>query len=307
MGVLLAQEFQLVRREVDDQQPAARAQHARRLADGARAVVEEVQHLMHDDDVEGIVGRAADRRCRPAARCNCFRPARSSRARASSSMSSDRSRPRPRSICGAEQFEHAAGAGAEIEQRAERPVGERGADRGLDRVVGDVQLADAVPLGGVLAEIGLRGGGARLRAPRRAARGRARRSDRPDRAARAARARPSAPPPCSASRKKAQVPSRKRSTSPASASSLQMARDARLRLAQDVGEVGDGQLGLGQQRQHAQARLLAGRLERRVEGIETEPAVLLMACPTGCRVGRFPLYKDIFIRLIAGPQGPLAR
>ena len=49
-----------------------------------------------------------------------------------------------------------------------------------------------------------------------------------------------------------------------------MARDARLRLAQDVGEVGDGQLGLGQQRQHAQARLLAGRLEGGVEGIEAE-------------------------------------
>ncbi len=53
---------------------------------------------------------------------------------------------------------------------------------------------------------------------------------------------------------------------------LEMARDARLRLAQDVGEVGDGQFGLGQQRQHAQPRLLARRLERRVEGIETELA-----------------------------------
>ena len=53
---------------------------------------------------------------------------------------------------------------------------------------------------------------------------------------------------------------------------LEMARDARLRLAQDVGQVGDGQFGLGQQRQHAQPRLLAGRLEGRVEGVETEPA-----------------------------------
>ena len=47
---------------------------------------------------------------------------------------------------------------------------------------------------------------------------------------------------------------------------LEMARDARLRLAQDLGEIGDGQFGLGQQRQDAQARLLAGGLERRVEG-----------------------------------------
>ena len=61
----------------------------------------------------------------------------------------------------AEQFEHAAGAGAEIEQRAERLVGERRADRCFDRGVGDMQLADAVPLGGMRAEIGLRRGGAR--------------------------------------------------------------------------------------------------------------------------------------------------
>ena len=76
----------------------------------------------------------------------------------------------------------------------------------------------------------------------------------------------------------------------------QMARDARLRLAQDVGEVGDGQLGLGQQRQHAQARLLARRLEGRIEGIETEPVL-------GRHMGHFPLYKDIFIPLIGVPQG----
>ena len=59
-----------------------------------------------------------------------------------------------------EQFEHAPGAGAEIEQRTDRLVGERGADRFFDRGVGDMQLADAVPLGGVAAEIVLRGGGA---------------------------------------------------------------------------------------------------------------------------------------------------
>ena len=47
-----------------------------------------------------------------------------------------------------------------------------------------------------------------------------------------------------------------------------MARDARLRLPQDLGEVGHRQLGLGQQHQDAQARFLAGRLERGVEGVE---------------------------------------
>ena len=55
-----------------------------------------------------------------------------------------------------------------------------------------------------------------------------------------------------------------------------MARDARLRLAQDVGQVGDGQLGFRQQRQHAQARFLARGLEGGVEGIETKLGAALI-------------------------------
>ncbi len=47
-----------------------------------------------------------------------------------------------------------------------------------------------------------------------------------------------------------------------------MARDARLRLPENLREVGHGQFGLGQQHQHPQARVLAGGLERGVEGIE---------------------------------------
>ena len=121
---------------------------------------------------------------------------------------------------GAEHFQHAAGAGAEIEQRAERPVGQRVADRGLDRLVGDVQLADAVPFGGVGAEIVLRGGGARgAHRGEPLAVARDHRVLR-DRAARSASRASSALPPPSASRKNAQAPSRKRSTSPASTSSL---------------------------------------------------------------------------------------
>jgi hypothetical protein len=48
-------------------------------------------------------------------------------------MSSDMSMPSPRSMCGPEQFEHAAGAGAEIEQRADRTIASAGLDRALDR------------------------------------------------------------------------------------------------------------------------------------------------------------------------------
>ena len=45
--------------EIDDDQPAARAQRPRRLSQRARRIVEEVQHLMDDDE---IVGVALDRR-----------------------------------------------------------------------------------------------------------------------------------------------------------------------------------------------------------------------------------------------------
>ena len=61
---------------------------------------------------------------------------------------------------GAKQFKHASGASAEIKQRSDRFVGERGADRFFDRGVGDMQPADAVPFGGMAAEVILRCGGA---------------------------------------------------------------------------------------------------------------------------------------------------
>ena len=100
MRVLLAQEFEVVRREIDDQQAAARAQYVRGFADRTRAVVEKVQHLMDNDGVERI---AQQRQVVDVAVAHAaiLRPERSSRARASASMSRDRSSPMPRSICGA--------------------------------------------------------------------------------------------------------------------------------------------------------------------------------------------------------------
>ena len=55
MRVILAQEFKVVRREVDHHEATLRAQQPRGFRDRACAVVEEVQHLMHDHDVEGIL------------------------------------------------------------------------------------------------------------------------------------------------------------------------------------------------------------------------------------------------------------
>ena len=130
MGVLLAQEFEIVRREIDDQKPSARPQHARRLADGARAVVEEVQHLMDDDDVEGIARQSqiVDVAVAHAAmlEAGAIEPLARQRQHVERQIEAKSAL----DVVG-EQFEHAAGAGAEIEQRTDRLVGERGADGAL--------------------------------------------------------------------------------------------------------------------------------------------------------------------------------
>ena len=49
-----------------------------------------------------------------------------------------------------------------------------------------------------------------------------------------------------------------------------MARNARLRLAQDRGEVGDGQFGFAQEREDAQPRGLGGGFKRPIECLERQ-------------------------------------
>ncbi len=148
-------------------------------------------------------------------------------------------------------------------------VSERCLDLGFDRRVGRVQAADAVPLGRVRAKIGLRRGGARgphfgqalaithhhrivgieLRCQRAgkfglvAVIGQAKERPRPF-------AKPHHQP------RFRQQP--------------QMARYARLGLAQDFGELRDRHLGLGQEREQAQPRLLTGCLEHGGKFVESE-------------------------------------
>ena len=120
MGVLVAQEFEIVRREVDHQQPPAGPQHARRLVDRARAVVEEVQHLVDDDDVERILRQReiVDVALPDAAmaQAGAVEPRARERQHVERQVEAEAALDR-----GSEQFQHAPGAGAEIEQRAQRP------------------------------------------------------------------------------------------------------------------------------------------------------------------------------------------
>jgi hypothetical protein len=144
----------------------------------------------------------------------------------------------------AEQFEHTARTGAEIEQRAERLVGKRGTDRLLDRIVGHMQFADAIPFGGVRAKISLRGGGAGLPhggEPRAVARdgliGGIEALDQ-----RACNFGPSA---MLGQTKKGPRALAEAFDKTGFGEKLEMARNARLRLAQDVGEIGNGELRFG--------------------------------------------------------------
>src|SRR6516165_10122997 len=160
MSVLLAQEFEIVWREIDDQEPSSRTEHARSLGDDAGAVIKKMQDLMDDDDVERVAGQGQI--------INVAMPDAAMFQSAAIEPGAGECQHVERQIkaktaldIGPKQFKHAPGAGAEIKERADRLVGERGADRVLDRGVGDMQPADAIPLRGVAAEIGLRRGGAR--------------------------------------------------------------------------------------------------------------------------------------------------
>ena len=86
-----------------------------------------------------------------------------------------------------------------------------------------------------------------------------------------------------------------------------MPRDAGLRLAQDLGEIRDGQLGLAEQRQDAQPRGLAGGLEDAVERVESHVGSGghgVGHVPVLARWRRFsPAHKDIFIPLSGRHQG----
>ena len=60
----------------------------------------------------------------------------------------------------AEQLDHPAGAGADVDQAAERPFAKRAVDRPLDLALGDMERADLVPHLGMAGEIAVGGLGA---------------------------------------------------------------------------------------------------------------------------------------------------
>ncbi len=291
MGVLVAQEFEIVRREIDDQQPAAWAEHPCRLADGARAVVEKVQHLMNNDGIERIARQreVINVGVTDAAifQAGAVEPGAGERQHVEREVE-----PEAALDIGAKQFEHPAGAGAEVKQRTDRLRAECAADRLLDGDVSDVQLADAIPFGGVTTKIILRRGGAggadggepfAIAGDHRIVRVDACNQVAGDVGGAAALTQPKECP---------------RSLAVALHQSglgqkPQVARQAGLRLAQNGGEIGNGQLGLGNQHQKPQPRGFRGGLEDDVQIGKRQFAGFHPGGPCRCSTR----YKDIFMRL----------
>ena len=244
-----------MRREIHHQQPAARRHEARGAAQRPGRIVEIMQHLMHHHEVEARPGEGR--------RVDVALP------------QIDPRQPLPLQIGpgdrqhGVARIEAGGAAGEGASSPSMRPVpvprsirlpigrvAEGVEHRGLDGGLGHVQRAQLVPFGRQPREEGLGGlgplladgvePGAILRQRRRLA---LEPADQRVGQAGAGLGQPEERPGTLAVAL----------DQPRLDQQLEMARDPRLRLAQDVGEVGDRKLALDQQRQDAQARLLRRR------------------------------------------------
>ena len=273
MGLRLAQELEAVRREIDHENASARRHEARGLADRAGRIVEVVQHLVDDDEVEGV---ARERRridvALPQFDAASGRPFRDWRGR-------------PRAWHGWHRVPRCAERAAPATAACGRC---RCRDRARSRIGAGPRAsstAASTTASGACRERMRSHSGARREKKACAA---------CERWARTASSRVRSSSSCGSDRSRLSRIGRmmRRADAPVGEpeegpgpfpvalheagldQQLQMAGDARLGLAQDVGEVGDGKLALGQQGQDPQARLLGGcpqdiqgQIQRRRRGV----------------------------------------
>ena len=181
-------------------------------------------------------------------------------------------RPRP------EELQHAAGAGAEVEEAADRLRADGVEDRGLDLVLGGVERAQPVPVRRQALEEGA--------APRPSAL-------RPHLGEADAVAGEPVVGAVEGGQDGAQDLGRGGALAEAEegpgafavpldeaglGQELEMTRDARLRLAEDVGQVGHRELALGQERQHPQPGFLGGGPQG-LQGLGQSGGRVVHGCP----------------------------
>ena len=155
MGLALAQLLEIVRRKIDDQEPPAGGDETGRLAQRPGRVVEIVQHLVQHHEVEAAApeGRRVNvalaqidpRQTEP------FEVGAGDRQHGMA-----RIEPGGAGRARREQAEHLAGAGAQIDHMADRPIAQHVEHRRLDGRFGHMQGAQPVPFRGEPGEEGLR-------------------------------------------------------------------------------------------------------------------------------------------------------
>ncbi len=153
MSVLVAQEFERVRREIDQHQDAIRPQHPRRLGDCRGRTVGVMQHLMDHNGVERGVRQIElvhvaepDRRALQSRAFEIDPRDRQHLARLVDAERALDSRP--------QDFKDAAGPGPDIEQVARVGRSDDLDEIGLDFALVDIERANAMPLNRVFTEIG---------------------------------------------------------------------------------------------------------------------------------------------------------
>lgn len=151
-----AQFLILVRREIDDEEMPAAAQHPCRLRDHAVGLVREVQRLMDDDAVDA---RIVHRQRQKIALHQVDRDrligqfgARETQHFRAAVERGDAPRGRRENLC------HPASARSDVEQMTEPAPRHHRQHRGFHLALCDVAGADRVPFGGMFGEIA-RGGG----------------------------------------------------------------------------------------------------------------------------------------------------
>ena len=142
-----------MRREIDDQQVPAAAQHARRLGDHAVGFVREMERLMDDDAVGAGVGKRQVQEI-PLNQVYRQRLARQFRARDAEHFGAAIERGDP-ARGGRENLRHPARSRTDVEEMTEPAIVHHCEHRGLDLALGDMARPDRIPFGGMFGEIAL--------------------------------------------------------------------------------------------------------------------------------------------------------
>lgn len=155
MGMLVAQIFEPVRCEIDDDEPAAGRKHTRSLGNRRLGLLQEMQHLMDRHEIESLpVERQVEDIAVADGSLRDPRPvevgARDGK-HVAAGIDADAA-----PVDALEKLQDTTGAGAEIEQAFDRFLADHRLQRGFDIAFADMEPSKFIPFGGIAAEIGLR-------------------------------------------------------------------------------------------------------------------------------------------------------